>query len=385
MKIYGFFLFALCSLLGGTGFCQIPVLSSSVSSFNSASQGDVYIDENDVYYIGLDDGGLKELGIVTQKGASSDEVLTWNSSSQQWEPTLPKDDDLTISTTDVHSAKRARIRISDNTYSFASGTETLNLSSIDYNQAQVVLSNNVIKGLEGDLRFVVQLNMVTTVQRANYNLSLLVNGTSVQTLFGSLYARNQNNHNETGAQFIFEYEDADTSDEFSFQMEEEANTGSSRVVSTATNTSYVFLDVFKTITALTSVTAPVDNSIPQGPAGPQGPQGPVGPAGATITSPLDVYHAAGSVDSSGTANYIQGATVSKTGTGVYSVSFTNSHPNGSDYAVLISMEQNSGDDDFVPAYTNQTPNGFDVEIGEQDNGTSPGVFIDWGFSFYIPL
>ena len=34
---------------------------------------------------------------------------------------------------------------------------------------------------------------------------------------------------------------------------------------------------------------------------------------------------------------------------------------------------------------NVTANSFDVEITEQDNGGTAGVFRDAGFSFYIPL
>jgi hypothetical protein len=82
-------LFIACFLLVGNAFGQISVLSSSVPSFTTASQGDLYVDENDVYYIGLDDGSLKEIGIVTAKGTTHGQVLAWDSVSQQWLASSP--------------------------------------------------------------------------------------------------------------------------------------------------------------------------------------------------------------------------------------------------------------------------------------------------------
>jgi hypothetical protein len=65
---------------------QELINSSNVAAFTTAGQGDLYVDENDVYYLGLDDGSLKEIGIVTERGDSTGDILSWNDTTEQWEP-----------------------------------------------------------------------------------------------------------------------------------------------------------------------------------------------------------------------------------------------------------------------------------------------------------
>jgi hypothetical protein len=48
-------------------------------------------------------------------------------------------------------------------------------------------------------------------------------------------------------------------------------------------------------------------------------------------------------------------------------------------------QENTRLDDYVPAYAIINDTRFRVQITEQDNGTSAGILIDDGFSFYIPL
>ncbi len=67
-------------------YAQISIDAGDVVDFDQASQGDLYIDTNDVYYIGLEDGTLKEIGIITERGTADGEVLIWNSSTEKWEP-----------------------------------------------------------------------------------------------------------------------------------------------------------------------------------------------------------------------------------------------------------------------------------------------------------
>lgn len=63
---------------------QAQELVSNPSTFTTAAQGDLYIDNAGVYYIGLQDGALKEIGILTAKGTTTGDVLTWDATSQRW-------------------------------------------------------------------------------------------------------------------------------------------------------------------------------------------------------------------------------------------------------------------------------------------------------------
>ncbi len=65
------------------------ILVPDPPNFTSASQGDLYIDNDGIYYIGLQDGSLKEIGIVTQKGTSDGQTLAWNPSTGTWEARTP--------------------------------------------------------------------------------------------------------------------------------------------------------------------------------------------------------------------------------------------------------------------------------------------------------
>lgn len=63
---------------------QIAINSSAVPTFNTAGQGDLYVDENDLYYIGLQDGSLKEIGIVTAEGTADGDILVWDNAAGKW-------------------------------------------------------------------------------------------------------------------------------------------------------------------------------------------------------------------------------------------------------------------------------------------------------------
>jgi hypothetical protein len=91
----------------------------------------------------------------------------------------------------------------------------------------------------------------------------------------------------------------------------------------------------------------------------------------------------GRVSADGTPMRIQGASVVRTNTGRYTVTLTVQQPNNT-FPILISPQQNGGRDDYVLAYRNATPSSFDIEVTEQDNGESAGVYRDAGFSFFIP-
>lgn len=71
--------------------------------------------------------------------------------------------------------------------------------------------------------------------------------------------------------------------------------------------------------------------------------------------------------------------------GVYNVTLTESKgTNQNMYPILITLEQNPGDDDYIATYTNVTPTGFTVEVQAQDNGNAAGVPANSGFSIIVP-
>jgi hypothetical protein len=369
----------------GALFAQILINAVDVPSYGTASEGEMYIDENNVYYLGLTNGALKSVGVVTQLGTADGEVLKWNQTNQSWEAQTPDIGALTVSMGTVRTADRARVVVASAANINTGVSFTVTPASFDLNQTTASVSGTAITGLEGNLRFVFQPNLLSTSARTNFDAALRVNGIRVSEVAGGLYARVDTNHNETGGSFVFEYEGAIVSDQFEFELMREANTGGVQLVSAGLRRSYIFIEQYSTLDVGTSVSAPTDLSIAQGPTGPTGPQGPVGPPGPPISSPTDVYHATGNVADDGDANYILGATVERTAEGRYTVTFDTAHTNGADYPVLFSMQQNIGQDDYVPAYTNVTAMGFDVEITEQDNGGTAGVYQDAGFSFYVPL
>lgn len=91
----------------------------------------------------------------------------------------------------------------------------------------------------------------------------------------------------------------------------------------------------------------------------------------------------GRVSAEGTALGISGASVSRVETGRYLVSLSTPRVQAL-YPILLTLEQNSGRDDYVVAYRDVTETGFTLEVSEQDNGGTRGTYRDAGFSFFIP-
>ncbi len=58
---------------------------TNISTYSDASEGDLYEDENNVIYIGLQDGSLKEIGDVTAIGTNNGDFLIWNATNSRWE------------------------------------------------------------------------------------------------------------------------------------------------------------------------------------------------------------------------------------------------------------------------------------------------------------
>lgn len=66
-------------------YAQISINSSVIPNFDEAGQGDLYLDEKGVYYIGLDNGKLKALGNVSVLGSADGDILKWNDTDEKWE------------------------------------------------------------------------------------------------------------------------------------------------------------------------------------------------------------------------------------------------------------------------------------------------------------
>ena len=95
------------------------------------------------------------------------------------------------------------------------------------------------------------------------------------------------------------------------------------------------------------------------------------------------YRATGEVNPNGTAALITGATVTRFAVGRYNVVFTVPADNAN-YPVILTAQGLGSRDDYSLDYVNQTVNGFQVRVAEQDNGGSAGVYRDLGFSFFVP-
>jgi len=102
--------------------------------------------------------------------------------------------------------------------------------------------------------------------------------------------------------------------------------------------------------------------------GPQGPQGDPGPSG------FGVY-AFSKTDANGTILKARGLTVTKAGTGSYNYTFT-TPTHDANYAVqgtIFNLPTNTDTNVFV---NNPTVNGFNITIGQGDNGTDLDTLMD---------
>ena len=353
------------------GFGQEVINSTEVDSFNRAGEGDIYVDENNNYYIGISNRGLQPFGKVEVQGAQTGETLAWNATSSSWETASKQG--ITFSKALVTDIRRARVAINPVANINVNENFTLTPSSnFDLNEMTAIINANALSGFTGNLRFTIWVNLQVnpgSVQRPNFNCQILVNGSTYQTQYGALYIRNSSaGHRQAGTAFTFEIDNIVASNSFEFRLVRESSSGTVQLISTTPAISYIFIEQQQSVEIVSSVTTSSDftmltgpagsigNLGPQGPQGPQGLQGPQGPPGppgaATITDPTQVYHAAGNIASSGGMQYVKGvSSVWKISTGRYRVFFTTPHPDGADYPVLFSMEQNSGRDDYVPAYT----------------------------------
>lgn len=90
----------------------------------------------------------------------------------------------------------------------------------------------------------------------------------------------------------------------------------------------------------------------------------------------------GYVSASGTFSINSGATLTKTGTGIYLVTFSNPAPNNL-YTVIASPDRATGTDDLFLGVSNRTTNSFEIRISDEDDGGTTNNYIDNAFSFHV--
>jgi hypothetical protein len=75
MKRFNVFLVLLCVLINFISYSQTVINSNSVASYDTAAEGDLFIDENEDYYIGQQDGSLKVIGGVKKLISSDGSII----------------------------------------------------------------------------------------------------------------------------------------------------------------------------------------------------------------------------------------------------------------------------------------------------------------------
>lgn len=89
---------------------------------------------------------------------------------------------------------------------------------------------------------------------------------------------------------------------------------------------------------------------------------------------------------SGTNLFNINSSVTRTGTGRYSVTFTAAHPNGANYDVVFGTEESGtvrDTNDVSLVEGTRTATGFDVYVSTGDNGATADVLRDAGWSFQV--
>lgn len=109
-------------------------------------------------------------------------------------------------------------------------------------------------------------------------------------------------------------------------------------------------------------------------------------SGNLSVNPVKVV-ALGKVADTGIALKISGATVTRLSLGNYRVTFSAPRPDDN-YIIMLAQLETPGDignDDVSISYFNQTVNGFDVLVGNNDNGgtSREASTIDLEFSFVV--
>ncbi|PCH75437.1 MAG: hypothetical protein COB98_08945 [Flavobacteriaceae bacterium] len=78
------------------------------------------------------------------------------------------------------------------------------------------------------------------------------------------------------------------------------------------------------------------------------------------------------------------ASIVKTNTGRYSVTFTSPHPNGEYYVITFGYKGDNQRDGRIIQVRNQTSNGFTIDIITGDNTAGPDTYVDSIWYFSVP-
>ena len=111
------------------------------------------------------------------------------------------------------------------------------------------------------------------------------------------------------------------------------------------------------------------------------------PVGGTVTPIKElviVGHASGS-QSTNTTLIARNASITRTNTGQYTVTFGTPHPDGANYEVIFGQDEDANRD--VPKVSvvenTKTANGFDLVVTGDDNGGAADFYMDEPFSFEV--
>ena len=91
--------------------------------------------------------------------------------------------------------------------------------------------------------------------------------------------------------------------------------------------------------------------------------------------------AAGTIDSSGTALKIKGATAARTSTGLYTITFDSPQTDANYVITATILDDGSRNDKLY--YINKTVTSFQIETASDDNSTTPDDLADNGFDFVV--
>jgi hypothetical protein len=159
----------------------------------------------------------------------------------------------------------------------------------------------------------------------------------------------------------------------------------------------VELEQFTGATGGTGPTGPVGETGPTGIQGDLGPTGEIGFTGPTgensdTTGPTGPSGENGTVSIYGAINGSNGAILDSSGgfssarnsVGMYTITFDDPRPDAN-YAVTLTTQRGSGDEDLTIVFNTRTTNSFNVIITDNDNGGTGGVPFDSNFNFNIPV
>lgn len=104
------------------------------------------------------------------------------------------------------------------------------------------------------------------------------------------------------------------------------------------------------------------------------------------TTTIYAEFAAGRSDTNTNVAFTRSATMTRTNSGRWTIAFDASHPDGEDYVVCTTAEEESGNrdtPDITVVQGSMTANGFDLQIVTGDNGGTADVYVDTPFQWSV--